>query len=62
MDKQTLATIKEFTESVLDNLEDLADESQEAHHRLVQQATGIKRTVRAIKANLQIAQRNEQST
>ena len=61
MGNKAFADAKIHLERAMDELEDMIDEAQETHHTFISQATGLRRTVRAVKINLEVAERNEQS-
>ena len=60
MGKEALAKAKSHISTALDELEDIVNEAQETHHIFISQTTGLRRTLKAIEVNLQVAERNEQ--
>ena len=62
MDSKAFSTAKSNLGRALDALEDIVEEAQQNHHVFISQATALRRIIRAAEINLQVAEKNEQST
>ena len=62
MENKAFSQAKSNLERALNNLEDIVEEAQQDHHEFISQTTALRRTIRAVEVNLQVAERNEQAS
>jgi len=62
MENKSLVTARGRLDVALNELEDIVEEAQQNHHAFISQTTNLRRILKAIYANITIAEHREQST
>ena len=62
MESKYLVELKARLNTALHNLEDTVEEAQQNHHAFISQTTSIRRTIRSALANLELAEKNKQTS
>jgi len=60
MDKQAFKEARLFLDTALFSFEDMVDEMQQNYHALISETTSLRRTLRAVHANLEAVEKSQQ--